>query len=296
MMSLLHFGIAKPEGIPTFPATWGTPPARAKEPGIVSVLYSDVGSYYLRCAPGEGTGWTIVSPMTTEWTVGEEATETNPSPSVESLSRDEAISTAAADASLFVKDLESQGPSPRIHFAFQTTEAWCRFQLHRQDENPYYITSPPQIWGVRMQSQGETHFIIWEYEGHPKRELVIVSMRASPETFPILLAVTKSAARAEKHEVISIWNLDERLASVASDLGGQTYERKEHLPAIKWYGQEGDVVWFGNNKYVKCFVYNAMSTLRLLPLLKVTLVLDALAANFCITRYTNTQLELPWHG
>ncbi|KAG9104659.1 hypothetical protein FRC06_000423 [Ceratobasidium sp. 370] len=248
MMSLLHFAIAKPEGLPAFPTAWGTPPARVNNPGVVSVLYSDVGTYYARCTPGEGTGWTVVGPTTTEWAVENEGHSLSIPPEVEFLSRDQAIETTRADADLFKRDLESQGPSPRIHFAFQTTGEWCRFQMHRADEHPLYLSAPPRIWGARIQHQGETHFIVWEYEASPKRKLIIVNLRASPETFPHLFAAVKSVARMEKHELIEAWNLGENLTSAAKGLEGRTYERKEHLPAIRWYGEQGDVVWFGNNK------------------------------------------------
>ncbi|KAG8717667.1 hypothetical protein FRC08_006987 [Ceratobasidium sp. 394] len=252
MMSLLHFAIAKPEGLPAFPTAWGAPPVRVNNPGVVSVLYSDVGTYYARCAPGEGTGWTVVSPTTTEWIVESEGDDPNIPPQVEFLSRDEAIETTRADADLFKQDLESQGPSPRIHFAFQTTAEWCWFQMHRDDEHPLYLSAPPKIWGVRIQHQDETHFIVWAYEPSPKRKLIIINLRASSETFPHLLAAIKLVARTEKHGLIEVWNLHETLLSVAKDLGGRVYERQEHLPAIKWYGEQGDVVWFGNDKLRWC--------------------------------------------
>ncbi|KAG9124915.1 hypothetical protein FRC07_009747 [Ceratobasidium sp. 392] len=248
MMSLLHFAIAKPAGLPAFPATWGTPPTRRQSLGIVSVLYSDVGAYYARCAPGEGIGWTLVGPTTTEWQVEDEENAPNVLPQVELLSRDQAIETSAADADLFKRDLESQGPSPRIHFAFQNTKEWCRFQMSRVDEHPLYLSGPPSIWGVRAQHQSETHFIVWEYQVIPRRKFVIVNLRASPETFPALFATMRSVAQAEKHEVIEAWNLEESLLSTANELGGRTYERTEHVPAVKWYGEKGEVVWFGNNK------------------------------------------------
>lgn len=248
MMSLLHFAIAKPDGIAPFPSAWGSQsPVRVEHPGIVSVLYSDVGKFYERCAPGEGTGWTIVSPTTTEWAISDESGTTLP-PDVELLSQDEAVKTAAADIDLFKRDLESNGPSPRIHFAFQPTAAWCHFQIHRSDEHPLYASHPPKFWGVRTNFQGETHFMVWEYEAAPTRKLIIVSARVSPETFPGLFAAVKAVCQAEKHSVIEAWNLNESLGSVVQGSGGRTYEREEHLPAVKWYGQPGEIIWFGNNK------------------------------------------------
>ncbi|KAG8713288.1 hypothetical protein FRC11_012697 [Ceratobasidium sp. 423] len=250
MMSLLHFAIAEPKGIPPFPSTWGSaPPVRVDLPGKVSVLYSDVGRFYERCAPGEGIGWTIVDPNTTEWTIEPNGNETVPT-RVELLSQDEAIKAVAGDIDHFKQELESKGPSERIHFGFQPTAAWCHFQMHRDDEHPLYISSPPSFWGAKVKVRDETHFAVWHYEASPKPKLIILYIRATPETFPDLLAAAKSVCRAEKHVMIEAWNLDEALAPAARDLGGQTYERDEHLPAMKWYGEPGEVVWVGNNNIV----------------------------------------------
>ncbi|CAE6525341.1 unnamed protein product [Rhizoctonia solani] len=250
MMNLLHFAIAKPEGIPSFPSTWGlAPPFRLEQPCEVSVLYSDVGKFYERCAPGEGVGWTIVDPMTTEWVVEADGNKTAPA-SVELLSRDDAIKAVAGDLDLFKKDLESKGPSERIHFGFQPTAAWCSFQMHWDDKHPLYMSSPPSFWGAKTKVGEETHFIVWQYEASPKPKLIILYTRATPETFPDLFEAARSVCRAEKHGAIETWNLDEALVPIGGQLGGRTYERGEHLPAMKWYGEPGEVVWVGNNKYV----------------------------------------------
>ncbi|KAF8753532.1 Oligomeric complex COG6 [Rhizoctonia solani] len=252
MMSLLHFTIAELGGIPPFPSTWGSvPPVRVGQPGQVSVLYSDVGKFYERCAPGEGVGWTITSPMTTEWIIGIDDDEAVPN-GVELLSQDEAIALVAGDLYHFKKDLESRGPSERIHFGFQPTASWCHFQMHRDDEHPLYISSPPSIWGAKTKTKGEIHFVVWQYEALPKPRLIILYSRATPETFPGLLAAAKSACLREKHVAIEAWNLDEALGVVAEELGGRTYERTEHLPAMKWYGEPGEIVWVGNNKIHWC--------------------------------------------
>lgn len=247
MMSLLHFAIANPRGIPLFPSGWGSKPVAVEQPGIVSILYSDVGSFYGRCSPGEGTGWTITSPVTTEWAIDEKEVISCPD-KIELLSRDEAARTAAADATLFKRDLESKGPSPRIHFAFQPTEAWCRFQMTRYDEHPLYVPPLPTTWGVRMRFQGETHFIVWEYEASPERKLTIISIRATRETFPDLFTAVKYVCQTEKHLKIEAWGLGEELSSIAQSSGGRTYERSKSLPAMKWYGEPDQAIWFGNHK------------------------------------------------
>ncbi|KDN48594.1 hypothetical protein RSAG8_02581, partial [Rhizoctonia solani AG-8 WAC10335] len=245
MMSLLHFAIAEPKGIPSFP------PTLVKD--MVSVLYSDVGRFYERCTPGEGVGWTIVDPMTTEWIIEADENENETIPaSVELLSQDDAIKTVADDLDLFKKDLESRAPSDRIHFGFQPTAAWCHFQMHRDDEHPLYISSPPSFWGAKTKIGEEKHFIVWQYEASPKPKLIILYTRATPETFPDLFEAARSVCRAAKHGIIEAWNLDEALAPIARELGGHTYERGEHLPAMKWYGEAGEVVWVGNNKLHWC--------------------------------------------
>lgn len=256
MMSLLHFAIAIPDGVPAFPAVWGdAQPMLVKEPAILSVLYSGVGDYYSRCSPGTGTGWTIMSPTSTEWVVGDTGS-ISPSidPSVEMLSQEEAVSTIATDAPLYVRDFESRGPSERIQFAFRPTAGWCVFQMLRDTDHPSYLNSFPKTWGARIQSQSETHFIVWTYKPIPEaeRKLIVIHLRASPVTFRVLFAAMLSVAQEERHGLIEAWNVGEDLGSVVEETKGRTYERKSQLPAVKWYGPglESDVVWFGNNKCV----------------------------------------------
>lgn len=246
-MSLLHFAIGQPEGLPPFPSTWGSgPPTQVKYPGIVSVLYSGIGGFYARCAPGGGTGWAITNLTTTTWSI-DEGNDMSP-PHVKLLSRDEAVQTAAADLDLLKRDLEAKGPSSCIHFAFQPAEAWCRFQMSQSDGHPLYLSSPPSIWGVSMPFQGETHFIVWKYDAVSSLRLFILSIRVTSETFPILFQAVKSVCQAEKHNTIEAWNLDETIVPIVHNLGGRTCERgdRDQLPAIKWYQQE--VNWLGNSE------------------------------------------------
>ncbi|CCO31448.1 hypothetical protein BN14_05490 [Rhizoctonia solani AG-1 IB] len=187
--------------------------------------------------------------MTTEWAIGTDGNENIPA-GVDLLSQDEAIALVANDLNHFKQDLESRGPSERIHFGFQPTASWCHFQMHRDDQHPLYMSSPPSVWGAKIQVQEKTHFIVWQYEALPKPKLIILYTRATHETFPGLLEAAKSVCRKEKHVMIEAWNLDESLALAANERGGRTYERGEHLPAMKWYGKPGEAVWVGNNKYV----------------------------------------------
>lgn len=257
MMSLLHFALAKPGGVPTFPSEWGKgPPLRVKHPGLVSALYSGIGRYYSRCAPGGGTGWVIAGTTTSEWVVPDSPEKPDTGlkihPEVQLLSMQEAISTVTADAPLFKLDFGSLRPSSKFHLAFQPTAGWCQYQMIRDQGCPLYVTSPPKIWGVRIQSGNETHFLVWTYRPRPDsaRKLIVVSLRASPVTFLAMLSVIFYVARQEKHHLVEAWNLDEALVSVVRETGGRTYEREGQLPALKWYGpgEDTDVIWVGNNK------------------------------------------------
>ncbi|KAG8717666.1 hypothetical protein FRC08_006986 [Ceratobasidium sp. 394] len=256
MMGLLHFAIAQSGGVPAFPPSWGQPPKQIELPGTVSVLYSGVGTFYAGCPPGEGTGWTIVGTKTAHWILAEINISAVDS-KVEMLSQEAAVSTVVADIPLFKRDFESKGPSSRTHFAFQPTAAWCLFQMRSQLDHPDYVASPPTIWGARIQAEdGETHFIVWTYKPYPEsqRKLIVVNLRASPVTFPLLFAAVASVARDERHHVIEAWNLDEEFDSAVQSTGGRTFERESQLPALKWYGPGEQVVWTGNNK--RAFLYS----------------------------------------
>ncbi|CAE6447084.1 unnamed protein product [Rhizoctonia solani] len=248
MMSLLHFALARPEGVPPFPEEWGNFPSLVRQPGMVSVLYSGVGPYYSRCAPGQGSGWTVVGTRTAEWTVPPHRIELDSR--VELLSMEEAVSTLAADAIYFKQNLESLGPSPYTRFAFQPTAGWCRYQMIRDQESPVYVAAPPKFWGARIQHESETHYIVWTYRpsNDPEPKLIVVNLRTTSENFPILLNAMISVAQREKHCLVEAWNWDAELEGVVGETGGRIYNRTGQLPALKWYGPEEEVDWIGNNK------------------------------------------------
>ncbi|CAE6414440.1 unnamed protein product [Rhizoctonia solani] len=247
-MSLLHFALARPEGVPPFPEGWGKPPSPVQHPGIVSVLYSGVGTYYYRCAPGEGSGWTIVGTRTAEWVVPSHTVELDPE--VELLSMEEAISTLAADATRFKQDFETLSPSLHAQFAFQPTAEWCRYQMIRDQESPVYVASPPKFWGARIQHGSEIHYIVWTYRpsNDPAPKVIMVHLRATSETFAILFKAVILVVQSEKYQLIEAWNMDSELEGAIGETGGRLYERTGQLPALKWYGTEKEVDWVGNNK------------------------------------------------
>ncbi|ELU44224.1 hypothetical protein AG1IA_01745 [Rhizoctonia solani AG-1 IA] len=248
MMSLLHFALARPEGVPSFPKEWGNPPGLVQEPGLVSVLYSGVGTYYSRCAPGDGSGWTIVGTRTIEWAVPSRTIELDSG--VELLSMEEAVSTFVANAVDFKQHLESRDPSPVLRFAFKPTAGWCRYQMIRDQESPVYVTSPPQSWGARIRHGPETHYIVWTYRPSkdPNPKLIVINIHATSKTFPALIRAAIWVAKKEQHQLVEAWNLGADLSSAIEETRGRVYERTGQLPALKWYGQEQEIDWVDNNK------------------------------------------------
>ncbi|KAJ1307889.1 hypothetical protein OPQ81_001968 [Rhizoctonia solani] len=235
MMSLLHFAIARPEGVPPFPEGW------------VAWGHITPGA-----PPGEGSGWMIVGTRTAEWTVPSHAIELDSH--VELLHMEEAISTLAADATHFKHDFESLGPLSYTRFAFQPTAGWCRYQMIRDQESPIYIASPPEFWGARIQHGSRTDYIIWTYRpsNDPAPKLIVVNLRTTSDNFPVLLKAVISVAQKERHHLVEAWNLDAELVDAVGKTGGRIYERKGQLPALKWYGLEQEIDWVGNNKLHWC--------------------------------------------
>jgi hypothetical protein len=79
-------------------------------------------------------------------------------------------------------------------------------------------------------------------------KLIVINLRATPETFPTLLKAVILVAQKERHQLVEAWNLDAELADAIERTGGRIYERTGQLPALKWYGPEQVVNWIGNNK------------------------------------------------
>lgn len=70
MMRLLHYALAPPHSLPSFPEEWGTPPQHdlALHDAQLSVLYSDVGDFYSQCGPSPATpSWLVKDPISTIW-------------------------------------------------------------------------------------------------------------------------------------------------------------------------------------------------------------------------------------
>ncbi|KAM5533895.1 hypothetical protein V8D89_012435, partial [Ganoderma adspersum] len=95
-------------------------------------------------------------------------------------------------------------------------------------------------------------FISWTFDtGRKEKTLVVTRLRADERTFPILLEETKAVAREEKVRKIEFWYLHPQLRSMAEAKGWKTADREDHLPSVKWYGDESEdeLEWIYNEKY-----------------------------------------------
>ncbi|CUA72050.1 hypothetical protein RSOLAG22IIIB_10020 [Rhizoctonia solani] len=112
-------------------------------------------------------------------------------------------------------------------------------------------------WGAKIPGKGD--FMAWSFIGLQSLQLVVTRLRATPDSFPLLLDSAFQVARDAKCESVEIWNVPEQLSEIARATGGETTERAGDLSAFKWYGQECDsrvdnsaVVWALNERYSWC--------------------------------------------
>ena len=101
-------------------------------------------------------------------------------------------------------------------------------------------------------------FISWTFDtGRKEKTLVITRLRADERTFPILLEETMAVAREERVRKIEFWYMHPQLRSIAEAKGWKTADREDHLPSVKWYGDESkhELEWVYNEKYVKSFLH-----------------------------------------
>ena len=68
--------------------------------------------------------------------------------------------------------------------------------------------------------------------------------------FAELLDLIVGVAQEHGMDKVEIYNLPTSLQSVALTVGGITDERDDHLPSLKWYGNENasDISWLLNER------------------------------------------------
>jgi len=109
----------------------------------------------------------------------------------------------------------------------------------------------PNKWGVVIPGTSSPTYATWITDIRPlPAALVVTRIRASLETFPVLLSAIMEAANENETATVEVWNLEHDLVETAHQLGGNTGQRIEHLPSLAWYGLEGldNVKWLCNEK------------------------------------------------
>jgi hypothetical protein len=245
MLSLLHHVLA-PNVYPSPGIKIDVPPG--VYPGILSVLYSDVGTYYERCGPVPGEiGWKVQNPISTIWKIPEVlpilSSEANTSSEIQLLSQDAVIE-------LLSSDIPEWGTLPRepdtTYFAFSPSALPNTHLMTRSAIHPLHKSFPDVFWGARIASRN--HFITWAFDYSSPHTLVITRINADTNTFPTLLLSAFQAGVSQNCQQAEVWNLPKNLLEEAERIGGATDERTSHLPAYRWYGPEPvkNIVWVRN--------------------------------------------------
>lgn len=265
MMRLLHWvlsGRGAGYNLPEFPIEWGQPPPEVEQAGkgLFSVLYSDIGEFYQKTGPGlvESGGWETRDAVSTVWEVPQEPLDLQSNPGFTWLKREDIDQLWAKDVEL-IKGSISDMPTLTGWTAFVSflpDEGVASFQFHRSivgTEDPVSL----DIFGVERNhtNVGQPTYAVWSVDMHPlPPTLIVIRLHATEKTFPDLIQKIQGAARRHGIARMEIWNLPKDLVDLATPLGGKTFERDEHLPAIKWYGK-GDTTsirWVFNEKFCWC--------------------------------------------
>ncbi|KAJ1300329.1 hypothetical protein OPQ81_005150 [Rhizoctonia solani] len=237
-MSLMHSVLA--------PHRYPNPvkvPTATDHPSTVSVLYSSVGDYYARCAPLEGeSGWTLQKSLITTWRLSDVQISEGTSPAVKILSESDVTETLDSDDSNIPTDLlELQEKDPmKTYFAFVPTAPLNAYSVTLGKLFLKHVDGPSNpSWGAKI--PGTSNFMTWTYFGLPNLELIVTRLRATADSFPLLLHAALRAARDAKCASVAVWNVPEHLNGIARETDGETAERDDDLSAFKWYGQEPDL-------------------------------------------------------
>ncbi|KAH7335643.1 hypothetical protein B0J17DRAFT_667209 [Rhizoctonia solani] len=256
LMSLLHSVLA--------PHRYPNPlkaPTVIDRPSTVSVLYSSVGDYYSRCVPSAGeSGWNLQKSLITRWPLSSvQIPSKEHSPSIQLLSESDVTVTLDSDDSNIPTDLlELQKKAPtKTYFAFAPTAPLNAHSILLSKIAPGGPANPS--WGAKIPGSGD--FMTWVFFSRPDLNLVVTRLRATADSFPVLLDAAYRVAQDAKCEGMEVWNLSEDLREIARETGGETKDREmdANLSAFKWYGEQpqskvdnGDVVWALDERYSWC--------------------------------------------
>ncbi|KAI0072074.1 hypothetical protein K474DRAFT_1711927 [Panus rudis PR-1116 ss-1] len=270
MLRLLHWILAPRDALPNFPAEWGAPLNVPPNFGdaMFSFLSSDIGSkfYEDRGPTSEERGWVVGHHCHTVW--GNISAASPPdSPNTVTgewkyLKEDTAKIIWDKDAVLMKKEatdfIKSLTTSRSTAFAILPNKGLAAYFFYRQMRiSPDgTIKLPTDTWGIQLIASDAAHpdeptvFATWLIERQKDPQNLISRLRATPETFPALLAKIYDTAKEEGVNQVEVYNLPKELEAVARELGGVTSSREYSLPMLKWYGleEEEQVDWLYNEE------------------------------------------------
>ncbi|KAH0838611.1 hypothetical protein J3R83DRAFT_6933 [Lanmaoa asiatica] len=270
MMRLLHWvisGRTSEYNLPQFPVEWGAPPPEVVEAGngMFSLLYSDVGEeFYEQAGPGieKAGGWEARDPISTTWKIPQkaEAQQSSTDNDWTWLGYGDLDVLWAKDVQLIRRTMENVPESssdyhterPKAFVSYLPDEGVGSFHIFRSMFAADAIVSM-DVWGLEKKSTdiGQPTYVTWSIDVRPlPPTLIVTRVSATESEFPDLLRHIQEAARKSGIGRMEIWNIPKHLIKAAAETGGQTFERKEHLPAIKWYGagKTADIEWVLNEK------------------------------------------------
>ncbi|PBK72310.1 hypothetical protein ARMSODRAFT_987294 [Armillaria solidipes] len=255
MVRLLHWVLAiDPSLFPAFPEAWGSPPQRpiGVHPGHFSALWSDVGDFYRSCGPTDNIeGWVLRDASTTIWDVKPH----NVDAPTYSVSDEKWRWLAVEDLQMMYPVDEEKLKQELIakSAALDSGKTLLTF-LPGEGVEMFQRTRSEHFWGkLEPPADDESAIATWTFERPPKT-LLVTRLWTNQENFGDLVAVLKYIAGRHGMERIEIWCLPDALKSVAQNHGAINFERKEHLPALKWYGAKSptNVIWLNRERFCWC--------------------------------------------
>jgi hypothetical protein len=132
--------------------------------------------------------------------------------------------------------------------------ARCKFyDIFRHPASRY---SHPFIdkWGCEYGQPDDPDwaFAIWSYD-ISENTLIILRMRCnSSKQLDAIVELAREAAIEQGMKTITAWNVDNSLLQ-GLESPGRKMERKEHLPAMAWYGQGPRPEWLCNEVRYNAF-------------------------------------------
>ncbi|GJJ11428.1 hypothetical protein Clacol_005661 [Clathrus columnatus] len=268
MMRLLHHVLAPPSALPEFPVEWGAPPPSIY-PGVrdaqLSVLFSDIGDFYAQCGPTPTKpGWIIKDPISTIWKMDFITGIVSKSIDIpfEWLTEDKCKELWDLDSAYIKEEFSSMAVSIETldspGFTFLPSDGVAGYLLQRVLCEAPLIPENKEMkhFGVRMITKEEhvsSIYATWtlDMELSERPVITLTRLRSTAQYFPALMIQLMREASRINAKSIEVWNLPSGLVDIATNMGGRTKPRVDHLPAVTWYGPEDmqNVKWRFNEKY-----------------------------------------------